>query len=610
MPLWFTGTDSPWRRSWEGQRAGAATGQRMERFMASSPLIAQLPASPRARTADRTVDRARIVAAAGFLLGVVLSFLGFSWDVQWHTDVGPDTFFTAPHLVLYGGVAIAGLTSLAMVLLTTWYARRGTPAALEGTTAILGGRFQGPLGYIIGGFGALFFLLYGLMDQWWHTLYGFDVTLVSPPHVGLILSIMVTMAGCLTALAWHVRTAHGPVQRIFAAAGAAFAAAVLVAFITPTLTDLLPWRLFGVVSWPNTVVSLLYPAAILTVISVVRRPWGGTLFGLVFTALDLLTTAIIPGITRDYAASIGLFMRDNTTGEVVVSGLLPTYVLLAGIAADLVLLAGRALGWRLTIVVPLAGAAAAFALRLPEPNLPLYAPDPLAPAEVIAAWTEITAAVSTSSLILAPLVGALAGWFGWLLGIVLTGSASGATPRVPGRAVVATAAAILLLLTPATTLAHAPDPHHETIQAGPYEVLVGFSEWPIRAERSLDITFEPEGGIEDKTATIRITDPNGEWERGGVGPLGRHPRQRELWGLDLIAFPTPGDWTIELTIDGPEGTGTGTLSGIPVGERPGPSPAPMWAIAALPLLFLVWLGVQAWIRVRPGSTQEALAWAP
>jgi hypothetical protein len=303
-------------------------------------------------------------------------------------------------------------------------------------------------------------------------------------------------------------------------------------------------------------------------------------------------------------------MRDNTTGDVVVTGLLPTYVLLAGIAADLVLLAGRALGWRLSIVVPLAGAAAAFALRLPEPNLPLYAPDPLAPAEVIAAWTEITAAVSTSSLILAPLVGALAGWFGWLLGIVLTGSASGATPRVPGRAVVATAAAILLLLTPATTLAHAPDPHHETIQAGPYEVLVGFSEWPIRAERSLDITFEPEGGIEDKTATIRITDPNGEWERGGVGPLGRHPRQRELWGLDLIAFPTPGDWTIELTIDGPEGTGTGTLSGIPVGERPGPSPAPMWAIAALPLLFLVWLGVQAWIRVRPGSTQEALAWAP
>jgi hypothetical protein len=578
--------------------------------MATQTLIAQVPAPPRSRARDRTLGSARIAAAAGFLLGVFLAFLGFTWDIQWHTDVGPDTFFTAPHLVLYGGVAIAGLTSLAMVLLTTWYARRGSSAALEGTIPFLGGLFRGPMGYIIGGFGAFFFLLFGLMDQWWHTLYGFDVTLVSPPHVGLILSIMVTMAGCLTALAWHVRTAHeSGARRFFAAAGTAFAAAVLTAFVTPTLTDLLPWQIFGVISWPNTVVSALYPAAILMVISIIRRPWAGTLFGVLFTALDLLTTAIIPGITRDYAASIGLFMRDNITGDVVVSGLLPTYVLVAGIVADLLLFAGRAVGWRLSIVVPLAAAASALALRLLEPNLPLYGPRPLDPAEVVAMREEITASVATSSLILAPLLGAVAGWFGWLLGIVLTECGSGPASRISRPAVATAAAAALLLLAPAAVLAHASDPHHETIQAGPYEVLVGFSEWPIRAERSLDITFEPEGGIEGKTATIKITDPNGEWDRGGVGPLGRHPRQRELWGLDLIAFPTPGDWTIELTIDGPEGTGTGTLSGIPVGERPGPPPAPMWAIAALPLFFLIWLGVRGWLTVRPGRTQEAYAWS-
>jgi hypothetical protein len=417
------------------------------------------------------------------------------------------------------------------------------------------------------------------------------------------------MAGCLTALAWHVRTAHASeVQRFFAAAGAAFAAAVLTAFITPTLTDLQEWRIFEVISWPNTVVSLLYPAAILMVVSVIRRPWAGTLFGLVFTALDLFTTAIIPSITRDYAASIGLFLRDNISGEVVVSGLLPTYVLIAGIAVDLVLFAARHWGWRMMIAVPLAGAVAALVLRLLEINLPLYNPNPLEPAEFAALREEVVAAISTSSLILAPLLGAAAGWFGWLLGIVLTGSVSRAAPRLPRSAAAAAVAALLLLVTPAVTPAHAPDPHHETIQVGPYEVLVGFSEWPIRAERSLDITFEPEGGIADKTATIRITDPNGEWERGGVGPLGRHPRQRDLWGLDLIAFPTPGDWTIELTIDGPEGTGTGTLSGIPVGERPGPPPAPMWAIAALPLVFLVWLGVRGWMRVRPGKTKAAHAW--
>ena len=576
--------------------------------MSMSTLIARAPVPSRSRASGATLGRAQVAAAAGFLAGVFFAFLGFTWDVQWHTDVGPDTFFTAPHLVLYGGVAIAGLISLAMILLTTWYAQRGAAAALEGTTAILGGRFRGPLGYIIGGFGALFFLLFGLLDQWWHTLYGFDVTLVSPPHVGLILSIMVTMAGCLSALAGQARRVAGEMARVATAAGTAFAAAVLTAFITPTLTDLLPWAFFGIISWPNIVVSALYPAAILTVVSIIRRPGAGTLFGLLFTALDLLLTAIIPGITRDYAASIGLFMRDTASGEVVISGLVPTYVLVAGIIVDLLLTAGRRLGWRVGLVVPVAGAAAALALRVLEPNLPLYQASPLDPAEVATLRAEISAAVATSSFILAPLIGALAGWFGWLLGIVLKGGSREPAPGTPRPAVgvAATAAVMLLLVAPAAARAHVSDPHHETIQAGPYAVVVGFSEWPMLAERSLDITFEPEGGIADKSATIRITDAAGDWFE--VGALGRHPRQRELWGLDLIALPTAGEWSIELTVTGPEGTGSGTLTGIPVGERPGPPPAPMWLIAALPLLFLLWLLVRGWVQVRPGRTAEAHGW--
>ena len=569
-------------------------------------LVARVPATRRTET---TLTGARIAAAAGFLLGVFLAFLGFAWDVQWHTDVGPDTFFTAPHLVLYGGIAISGLTCLAMVLLTTWHARRGALAAFAGTTPLLGGRFRGPIGYVIGGFGALFFLLYGVMDQWWHSLYGFDVTLVSPPHVGLILSIVVTMAGALTALAWHVRTASDERQRIAASIGAAFAAAVLVAFITPTLTDLLPWRLFGVVSWPNLVISALYPAAILMVISIVRRPWAGTLFGLLFIALRLLIGAIIPPITENYATSIGLFLRDTALGTVVVVGLTPTFVLAAGIVADVLRFQGSGLGWRAGIVVPLMGAAAALTLLLLEPNLPLYQPNPARPPEIEALIAEATAAVATSSLILAPIVGALAGWFGWLLGIVLAAAGRSdqrdvTTSRRTAAAAV-TAALILLASAPLATSAHAPEPHHETLQAGPYTVTVGFSEWPIQAERSLDITFSPDGGIAGKSATIEITDPSGDWYE--VGPLGRHPRQRDLWGLDLISLPATGDWTIELTIDGPEGTGTGTLSGIPVGARPGPPLAPMWVIGALPLFFLIALGVRGWRSVKPGKTAEAQA---
>lgn len=577
--------------------------------MTSSTLVARIPPPTRSRASDQTLARIRIIAAAGFLGGVFLALLGFAWDVQWHTDVGPDTFFTAPHLVLYGGIAISGLTCLAMVLLTTLYARRGAATALDGATAILGGRFLAPLGYIVGGFGALFFLLYGGLDQWWHTLYGFDVTLVSPPHIGLIFSIVVSMAGCLVALAWHVRTARGKAQIALASAGCALAAAILVMFITPTLTDLLPWMLFGSVSWPSSVISLLYPATILLVVVIIRQPWAGTLFGLIFTLLNLILVLVVPAITRDYAASIGLFMRDNTSGEAIVPGLTPTFVLAAGIIVDLLIALGRRQNWRVGVTIPLAGAAAALALRLIEPNLPLYQSATFAPAEMQQRIAEITAAVSTSSLILAPIFGAVAGWFGWLLGIVIRGEndpASTSPPSGSPIAAAATAAALVLLLVPASTLAHAADPHHETIQAGPYAVLVGFSEWPILAERSIDITFEPEGGIAGKSASIRITDAEGELYE--VGPLGRHPRQRELWGLDLIALPTQGDWTIELTVDGPLGSGTETLTGIPVGARPGPPPLPIWLVATLPLVFLLWLGVRGWRAVRPGQSSAERAW--
>ncbi|MFN8589974.1 MAG: hypothetical protein U0031_00845 [Thermomicrobiales bacterium] len=571
----------------------------------ATDLVARIPADARGRSVSLRLFRT--LAAVGFLGGVFLAFLGFAWDVQWHTDVGPDTFFTAPHLVLYGGIAISGLTCLATVLLTTRYSRH-TPAAMDGTIALLGGRFRGPTGYVIGGFGALFFLLYGVMDQWWHSLYGFDVTLVSPPHVGLILSIMVTMAGCLTALAWHVRTAADERQRVAAAGGTTVAAAVLVAFITPTLVDLLPWALFGRVSWPNIVLSLLYPAAILMVTAIVRRPWAGTLFGLSFTALDLLVTAIVPGMTASYAASIDLFLRDTTTGEVVVAGLVPTFVLAAGIASDLVRVLGQRFGWKVLLAAPLAGAAAALALRLPEADLPLYQPHAGDPAEFALMRTEVSSAVALASLILAPICGALGGWFGWLLGIVLAADVPSDRLRV-GNALarpLAVLTLLVLLTLPDQAMAHASEPHHETLVAGPYTVAVGFSEWPIRAERSIDITFTPDGGIADKTATIEITDPAGEWYE--IGPLGRHPRQRDVWGLDLIALPDPGDWTIKLTIDGPLGQGTGTLRGIPVTDRPGPPLWPMWLIAALPLIFLVWLGLRGWRAVRPLQTAQAHSW--
>lgn len=177
-----------------------------------------------------------------------------------------------------------------------------------------------------------------------------------------------------------------------------------------------------------------------------------------------------------------------------------------------------------------------------------------------------------------------------------------------GRTALAIGLVTLLGLTAGPAAAHAPEPHHLEVQAGPYPVEVGFSEWPPLAERSLDITFTPAGGIADKTATLTMVGPEGE-DFQNSGPLGRHPRQRELWGLDLIALPLEGDWTLELAIDGPQGVGAATIGPIAVGPRPGP-PAPVaYLVGILPLVAVAGLVAAGWRRVRPRATAAARSWA-
>ncbi len=401
---------------------------------------------PRAET-DSAL-RARRLASVPFLVGVLASLVGLTWDIQWHTDVGPDTFFTAPHLVFYSGVALSGLTCLAVVLLTTAAFRRGQIAADGDTIPVLAGRFRGPAGYVIGGIGAAAFLSYGLLDQWWHGLYGFDVTLVSPPHVGLILSIGVTMVGCLVAFASDVRRAidrrgHLPGPAL----GLAAAAAILVAFLPATAMSVLEllWPFQGRVNSDAVVIALLYPAALLLVAAVVRRPGIATLTALVFTLLRLAMWSTIPWITEEYAASIGLFLRDNISGIAILPGLLPAYLLAAGLAVDGLLLAGRRRDWSPRLVVPLAGAVAAFLLRLLEPTLAIGQLGPEVPPEVRQAIAAVRASEYLPTLLVVPVVGALAAWFGWQLGNVL---------RFQGRNRTATATAAAA----AAPTAGEPDP--------------------------------------------------------------------------------------------------------------------------------------------------------
>jgi hypothetical protein len=148
--------------------------------------------------------------------------------------------------------------------------------------------------------------------------------------------------------------------------------------------------------------------------------------------------------------------------------------------------------------------------------------------------------------------------------------------------------------------------HRETVQVGAYQLELGFSQYPIRAERSLDITFTPEGGIEGKSGTIKYTSPSGE--KSPEIKLVRFPKNRQIWGLDLTTLPKKGTWNLEFTINGKQGKGVGNLK-LEVLERPaGPSVALTQPLGLIPILAVLILATRAWLRVHPTRHAEANGW--
>ncbi|WP_432826030.1 hypothetical protein [Dactylosporangium sp. CA-092794] len=172
-----------------------------------------------------------------------------------------------------------------------------------------------------------------------------------------------------------------------------------------------------------------------------------------------------------------------------------------------------------------------------------------------------------------------------------------------GRAAAGVAAvAVLVLGTASPALAYQPVNivHTEDVQAGPYQLTIGFSVWPLRAQRSLDWVFIPGGGIADKTGTLSVAGPDVPSDEAHR-PLVRHPRRLDVWGLDVESLDSPGDYTFTFDIDGPQGPGTGTLAGLNVLDQPGPPPALSWAVCAVPLVALIAFLVIAWRRARPSG---------
>ncbi|TMU98659.1 hypothetical protein [Streptomyces sp. DASNCL29] len=302
------------------------------------------------------------IAANTVLAGTMMSLFGISWDIQWHVDVGPDTFFTLSHLMLYSGSAIAGLASLAMVLIATAAQRAGQSVdRFPGgkPVRVLGGVFRAPLGYLITGTGAALFLLFGLLDLWWHSLYGFDAVLDSPPHIGLFLSISFSMVGSVIVFAAARDTRWGR-------AGVILSIPVLIVF-SPITT-----KAFGALPLPvdpDLVGTILFSTLLLILgtLTIGRRTTALTIAA-TLGALQLVLWWFSPWAARVYADATGLPLRDNLGDDPpeLPSGI-PVFMLFAAAAGTALMWLSRRRGWsgRIAPQIMGAGGGAVIGLSLP-----------------------------------------------------------------------------------------------------------------------------------------------------------------------------------------------------------------------------------------------------
>jgi hypothetical protein len=291
------------------------------------------------RTAARSFSRTGTAAQAGawtVFLGTAITTAGLSWDVQWHKEVGPDTFFTLSHLALYTGSALSGIASLAMVLLATAAQRAGRPMprTVGGTPVrVFGGVFTAPLGYLISGIGAASFLLYGLLDLVWHSIYGFDAVLNTPSHVALFLSITITMIGSVIVFA-------AARDRRWGRWGVVGSIPILITFapIPANALSNLPLPIDPII------VGIIFFSSLLLIIgtAVLRRPGAAIAITVVLGALQAFLWWFSPWAAEAYAAAVGLPLRDGLAPQPPeLPAAMPMFLIVAAILVEVLLYVTR-----------------------------------------------------------------------------------------------------------------------------------------------------------------------------------------------------------------------------------------------------------------------------
>ena len=306
-----------------------------------------------ARTAERVYPqlwRVRLALGWTILLAQLSGLFAVSWDIQWHTAVGRDRTLTAPHLFILGSIAVMGLVALLAVLLETIWARHSTPVAQEGTTFV--GVFSSSLGAYLVGYGALDAAIAFPLDQYWHTLYGIDVSVWAPFHIMALVGFSVACLGVTYLLAEGARLAAR--QGAWGAARVGYAGVMVAcATLLGILSILLPNALSTGYLRLGTLTFTVYPLMLgafgmFVMMTAIRaRPWlaAATSVVVVYLFIGLANSLLVPPLM---ALNLRLEQQNllpHAPTASVVAVQWQYWLIIAAVLLDSVVWVAQRMGW-------------------------------------------------------------------------------------------------------------------------------------------------------------------------------------------------------------------------------------------------------------------------
>lgn len=129
-------------------------------------------------------------------IGGAIGMWGTLYDTAWHRTQARESFWSPPHLFMYGGGAVVWAAVTTGLVL----ASRGRLGDIGGPVARVG-PLRFPFGFALATLGIVVVILAAPVDIWYHATFGKDVLIWSPPHMQAVVGGLVAAAGLLFAAA-------------------------------------------------------------------------------------------------------------------------------------------------------------------------------------------------------------------------------------------------------------------------------------------------------------------------------------------------------------------------------------------------------------------------